>query len=267
MNCFICKKNNFETVYELPTKRIIRCLNDSLFFTEETKRPAKKLYGKQYYENSPYSNFLNLNEKYFLRKLNKIKEQTKETDPTILDVGCGWGDFLKLLKKQRINYLGIDQSDDAIHICRSNKLKAAKLTLQDLIKQKKFFSAITFFQVIEHLKNPVLFLNNVKKLLKKNGIILLATPNNDSPLRKIFGSKWSVYNEDSHFVFYNKQTLTKTLALVGFKNIKVRIDSLRFFSLKYIINKIVKLRITDYGLFRLPIPTDFLGDLEAVASV
>jgi SAM-dependent methyltransferase len=274
MVCFLCKKNNFEIVYKLPSKKVIRCLNDGLFLVEETKRPVKKLYGKEYYENSPYSNFLNLNENYFLKKLYKIKELTKNTDPIILDVGCGWGDFLKLLKKQGINYLGIDQSDEAVVICRSNKLNAVNLTLQDLIRQKKQYSAITFFQVIEHLKNPLLILTAAKKLLKKNGIILLTTPNNDSPLRKIFGAKWSVYNENSHFVFYDKQTLRKILEVAGFKNIEIRIDSPRFLSIGYVFNRLNEMDQKSYSpkvlksfFYDFPVPTDFFGDLEAVASV
>lgn len=144
---------------------------------------------------------------------------------------------------------------------------------QNLTKLK--YDAITMFQVIEHLKNPLPTLQLAKKLLQKNGVILITTPNNDSPLRKILGPKWSVYNESSHYVFFSRKTLRKTLEKAGFTSINVRTDSLRFLSSRYILNRLIQISArspltTIYKLlttFNLPIPTDPFGDLEALGSV
>lgn len=263
MICFLCKKNNFNVVYELKSRQILECQNDGLFFSKE-KDPRTEFYGKNYYQNSPYSTFFNLNERYFLKKLEKIKEITGENKPTILDVGCGWGNFLGALQHEKINYLGIDTSDEAIRICRSKNLNVKKTILQDLVKENPGkFSAITMFQVIEHLEDPLPLLVTAKKLLKKNGIILLTTPNNNSPLRKLFAANWSVYDEPSHFVFYNKQTLKETLIRAGFKNARIRTDTIRFLSLGYILNKLVN--STTRKLEIIPVPTDPFGDLQAIA--
>ncbi len=268
MVCFLCKKSYFEIIYSLKNKDIIRCKNDYLFFSKNYKN--ERLYGKNYYENLPD---LALNNNYYLKKFEKIKKLTGENKPKILDVGCGWGNFLRVLNKQKIPYLGIDINSEAIKICKTKGFNCSKATIEELANRNRLsFSAITMFQVIEHLKNPVPILLSAKKLLKKNGVILITTPNNNSPLRKIFQSKWSVYNESSHFVFYNKDNLTKTLRSSDFKKVVVRIDFWRYFSLSYILYRfgnIFQIKIPHLIISnskKIILPTDPWGDLEAIAT-
>jgi len=260
MKCFLCNKSDFEVVYNLKTRKIIRCQNDGLFLAQDQFKD-KYFYDKNYFDLSPYPSSINKN--YFLNKLRKIIEITGEKKPSILDIGCGWGNFLELLKEKNIPYLGIDTSPEAIKICSQKKLNCRQIDVETLVSENKNkYSSITCFQVIEHLENPLIFLKSIKKLLKKNRVIIMTTPNNNSPLRKIFGQKWSVYNIKSHFVFYDKETLKKTLTMAGFKNINIKTDNIRFLSLGYIFSRLfnVKLPIANY----LPILTDRFGDLEII---
>lgn len=258
ITCFLCQKNNFIPRYYLQDKNIIECNNDRLFFAKTTKS-YPSLYGKKYFENNPYPAFYY--QQYFQDKINLIKKLTNKSRPNILDVGCGWGHFLKQLKINKLNYKGIDTSIEAIKICRSNNLNCTRTTIESLAeKEKSRYDAVISFQTIEHLTNPAVFLQSINKLLKKDGVILLTTPNNDSPLRYIFGSRWSVYNTDSHMVFYNKKNLSKTLKKRGFKNIQVNIDRWRMMSLGYILSR---LKLPFLNRLTLPIPTDPLGDLMA----
>lgn len=289
MKCFLCGSQKFIAKYENDNYKIVSCPNDDLHFKiDKTKK--KKLYDADYFEAYPYSNFLNLNKLYFKNKLNHLAVLSYHR---LLDIGCGWGDFLEVCRDENIPYLGIDESPEAIKICKQKKLNCQKVkisVLNDLrgaqerarSRSEKHgiepsdnnFNAITLFQVIEHLKNPLPLLQSAKKLLAPGGIILITTPNNDSPLRRLFRANWSVYNTESHFVFYNKETLKKTLEKAGFKNVKVRIDDIRFLSLKYVLNRLLprkhKLNCFCVSCFMLhvscsiPIPTDPLGDIEAI---
>lgn len=305
MKCFLCNNNNLVTVYSLKTKVILHCLNDDLFFAQPNA-PLTQLYNNDYYAINPHPSLLKLpklmrgeflptlpwerksrrspdaprdegglktNEKYFLSKLKKIQQLTKETKPKILDIGCGWGDFLTVLKKKEIPYLGIDTSAASIEICRKQNLNCQLTDIDKLLKyNKEKFSAVTCFQVIEHLKNPIPFLTAVKKLLKKNGVILLTTPNNDSPVRFRQKHRWSVYNTDSHLVFYNQRNLTDVLKSAGFKKIKTTIDEPRFLSLGYLLSRADEIYLGGslkflnqvFKLLSIPVSTDPLGDLEEV---
>lgn len=263
-NCYLChKKSSF--AYQLNNRLIYQCFNDGLFFSVD-KKNASFVYDQDYYGSSPYTKLPILRNIYFQNKIKKILALSPKIKPKILDVGCGWGNFLQILNDNQLPYLGIDVSKEAIAICRKNALNCQRADFIKLSKShRQKYSLITFFQVIEHLKNPLEYLKAAKKLLKKNGILLITTPNNNSPLRTLFGPKWSVYNTPSHYFFYSKKSLGRLLKIAGFNRFKIRIDPPRFFSLNYVLERIFKKRLSITKIFDLPIPTDFLGDLEAVA--
>lgn len=258
--CYLCNNSNFAPVYYLKNRVIFRCLNDDLYFSIDQKS-GQFAYDDNYYQESPYGQNNPLTNIYFQDKLNRINR------PNILDVGCGWGNFLEVVKKNdNLSYLGIDLSEEAIKICKRKDLNCQKIDLIKLGSKKNLpkFTIISFFQVIEHMKNPLEYLKAAKKLLKKNGIILITTPNNSSPLRSIFGSHWSVYNTPSHYFFYSKKTLGLLLKTAGFKNFTIKIDKFRFFSLEYIINRIFNIKISLPKMLNFSIPTDPWGDLEVI---
>lgn len=219
---------------------------------------------KTYFRLSPHPAFFN--RFYFRSRLKKIKKLTGADPSPILDVGCGWGDFLQVVKDNRFPYLGIDVSEEAIKICLSKKLNCRAIDIASLeSKQQGKYSAITLFQVIEHLKNPLPVLKSAFKLLKKGGLILLTTPNNNAWSRKIFGARWSVHHTPAHFVFYNQTNLKKLLGQAGFSNIKVGLDRVRFLSLTYLVWRLFNLEFPDFPILKIPIPTEPAADLEAVA--
>ncbi|MFA5770619.1 MAG: class I SAM-dependent methyltransferase [Patescibacteria group bacterium] len=263
-SCYLCHKTNVRPIYKINNRSIYQCLNDDLFFSID-KKGSKFDYDHDYYEASPYNQLQLINNIYFQSKLNKLKTLTHEKKPNILDVGCGWGNFLQIVKNNHLPYLGIDLSPRAVEICQEKKLSCQKADLINLskIKNQKYL-IITFFQVIEHLKNPLEYLKAAKKLLKKNGVLLITTPNNQSPLRYLLGSRWSVYNTPSHYFFYSKKSLERLLKLAGFSNFKVKIDHFRFFSSEYVLQRIFNKKISIPQIINLPIPTDPWGDLEAI---
>lgn len=263
--CYLCKNAKIEAIYRLGDRIIYRCPHDNLFFSFD-KKIKKNLYDSAYYDSSPYGQSEPFNDRYFEQKLDEIKTLTDESKPTILDAGCGWGNFLQVLQKNQISYIGVDDSPEAVKICKMNKLNVKKIDLLELSqKNSQQFSAITLFQVIEHLKNPVDHLKAAKKLLKKNGVLIITTPNNQSPLRYLSGSHWSIYQTPSHFFFYSVKTLKQILTAAGFKNVKIKVDRFRFFSFGYIWQKLFKKKLSFSLVNNLPVPTDPWGDLEAVA--
>lgn len=258
-DCFLCRRNNFKLKYALPGKNILECQNDHLFIGLNKKKSAP-YYNQNYFNQSPYPN--SLYQSYFQRKIELIERLTGEKMPNILEVGCGWGKFLELVEKNNLPYKGIDVSGEAVKLCRSKKFHCEKTTVEQLAKkERRKYSAITGFQIIEHMADPTSFLRASLTLLKKNGVILLTTPNNDSPVRKLCGPAWSVYNTESHFVFYNDKTLKKVLEENGFKNISVKKDQWRYLSFGYIMTR---LKIPLFNNLTFPVPTDPLGDLMAI---
>lgn len=269
MKCFLCQFSGLRKVYDARDKTILECARDGLFFADSKTVESNSLYDEHYYHAYPYSSVFNLNSYYFHAKLKKIIKATDEIKPSILDVGCGWGDFLEVLEAKKIPYLGIDISEEAVRMCKTKHLNCRTERIEDLAsRQQNRYTAVTILQTIEHLKNPLPVLKAALKLLKKNGILIVTTPDTDTPLRKVLKSRWSVYNTDSQYVFYNKKNLKSTLGTAGFVNVSVTHDAPRFFSLRYILSRLnitsrTALHLPSF-ILQFPIPTDPLGDLEAI---
>src|SRR3989344_3834555 len=139
-----------------------------------------------------------------------------------------------------------------------------------------------FEEVLEAEKIPYLGIDINKeaiKICRKKGLNCklstieeLIKGSNDSGLRKIMGGKGSVYSEPSHYIFFNKTTLEKTLELAGLTNISVKLDNMRFLSAKYILSRLQQMFLPNNkylitnNSFDIPIPTDPFGDLVATEN-
>lgn len=105
----------------------------------------------------------------------------KETPNSVLEVGCGLGYLTYALNKQGINTIGIDISSNAINFAKSNYgsgyFNLDITNFRNIINKK--FDLIVATELIEHLREPVAFINECLGLLNENGKILLTTPNKD----------------------------------------------------------------------------------------
>jgi len=167
---------------------------------------------KHYY--SP--NFLSLLISTFIKNVPAIPSYCK--NGKILDLGCGTGDTLVLLKKLGWDVYGMDIDKNAISIGKKRGLNNLKLgTYKELDKYPdNYFDAIRLYHVIEHLDNPSLCLNLIREKLKKGGELIMGTPNMGSLVSKIFKSYW--YNLDSprHLFIFSPRTLGKLSEENGF---------------------------------------------------
>ncbi|MBU0625342.1 methyltransferase domain-containing protein [Patescibacteria group bacterium] len=134
-----------------------------------------------YYSIDKWSNRLKIllhREKQSLRLLiPKLKDHQ-----TVLDAGCGEGFFLQQLSiiRPKLRLYGIDSSDYQIEEAKKNVPSAtfSKCNLeQEINYEDNSFDIIIAEEIIEHLVNPDGFLAEVNRVLKKNGFLLLSTPN------------------------------------------------------------------------------------------
>lgn len=158
---------------------------------------------KHYY--SP--NFLSLLITTFIKNVPAMPSYCR--NGKILDLGCGTGDTLVLLKKLGWDVYGIDIDENAISVGKKRGLDNLKLgTYKDIVTYPdSYFDAVRLYHVIEHLDNPALCLSLIKKKLKKGGELIIGTPNMQSFTSLIFKSRW--YNLDSprHLFLFSPRTL------------------------------------------------------------
>ena len=100
----------------------------------------------------------------------------------ILDIGCGGGLLSEPMSRMGASVTGIDASDKNIKIAKlhskKNKLKINYLcSSPEKLKITKKFDVILNMEIVEHVEDIDFFLKSCSKLLKKNGLMFVATIN------------------------------------------------------------------------------------------
>ena len=113
----------------------------------------------------------------------KLKSKKKPLDKiNILDIGCGGGLLSEPMTRLGANVTGIDASSKNIGIAKlhakKNKLKINYLcSSPEKLKTQKKFDVILNMEIVEHVEDINFFINSCSKLLKKNGLMFIATLN------------------------------------------------------------------------------------------
>lgn len=107
--------------------------------------------------------------------LNSINQHEK-----VLEVGCGDGFFMNLLKEKNITSVGLELNSKAAENARQKNLTVYTQLLEEhAAKNQDKYDIVCSFQVLEHISNPRSYLLNALKVLKVGGKIIIAVPNNN----------------------------------------------------------------------------------------
>jgi 2-polyprenyl-3-methyl-5-hydroxy-6-metoxy-1,4-benzoquinol methylase len=140
-------------------------------------------------------------------------------DARILDVGCGDGFHLKLLKdfgNSSWQIEGIDMSDRAAEMGQRQGLTIHRGTVQDIDLPKGQYDLAIMMATIEHVDDPKAVLIAVRDLLKPGGRVVIVTDNTDTLDFKLFkGRHWGGYHFPRHWNLFNPQTMRRLAQTTG----------------------------------------------------
>lgn len=239
--CFICSSKEFYYIKRENKLRLVRCRNCGLVQVKDVpqERELKKFYTK-FHKEKDEKLWQRFNRGIFeLAKRRIIREKGKGD---LLDIGCGYGFFLRLMKEAGFNVTGIEIArGPASYVARNLNIKVINADFNK-VNFKKKFDVITLWWVLEHLPYPEKTLSKVKKTLKKNGILILRVPNVNFILfvyrfrflgpylnfmiNPVAGKKdfFEILGAPYHLFGYNPKNLTKLLRNLGFSKVKVFLD-------------------------------------------
>ncbi|MBQ8957315.1 MAG: class I SAM-dependent methyltransferase [Bacteroidales bacterium] len=195
---------------------ICECLGCGLLYT--MPRPNKDKIGAYYKSEEYYSH--QENKKGFIPKIyetvksfnlkNKYKMATAEkTQGKLLDIGCGVGDFIHTAEQKGWECLGVEPSEDARNIAKT-RINANIIESEELEQiPNESFDVITMWHVLEHVDNLKWQVEQLQRIVKQNGRIVIAVPNYKSYDGQFYENLWAAYDVPRHLSHFNKSTITK----------------------------------------------------------
>lgn len=221
MRCIVCDNQEFNFLHkgtrDLPDIDVYQCCNCGGGMLSSFDHISDSFYEesgmRQENEASLFQNEQIIADDF--RRAEYVIKNLNVFNKTILDFGCGYAGFLKLLKPYVNKTIGVELEKSAREYATKNDI----LVYQNLNDIEEKFDIITSFHVIEHLIEPKQYLLSLKDYLKEEGKILIETPNiNDALISKYHSSAFSQFTFWSCHVFlYSQQALELLLEECGYK--------------------------------------------------
>ncbi len=144
-----------------------------------------------------------------------------DNNKSVLDVGSGYGFFLKALENLGFRAMGLEVSSDRREISRSiTSTPTLSKAITGPNKTKRKYNIITLFHVLEHIKDPIKLCADLKSYLNNDGTLIIEIPNANHYLLKISHYK-GFYWQRAHLSYFTPKTVSTVLKKAGYRKIKI----------------------------------------------
>ena len=231
--CDLCEQNSAEIIRKAEAPfQIVRCKECGLVYVDP--QPAREFMSVHYNEDY-YKEWI---ETQMERRIPMWRKRLKgllkyKKNGHLLDVGFGCGTFLKLAKERGFDVRGTEISEYA---CQYVKDKLGLDVFCGDLKKARFpeesFDVVTVWHTLEHLPSPSKTLEEIHRILRKDGLLVVAVPNLNNFITRIlyFLARWkklklfSVEAKELHLYHFSTHTLNAILEKTGFQVKKIELD-------------------------------------------
>lgn len=141
-----------------------------------------------------------------VRRVVFMRPLLKEFEGWVLDVGCGVGDFLEMYPHS----YGVDNNRSAVEHCKKKGLNCRLGNAYNLPFKGESFNGIYCSQLLEHLSEPEKAIREFRRILRKDGKIIIIVP-----------TKSGFDRDKTHKTYLHEKNLSSILVNNGFKILKI----------------------------------------------
>lgn len=142
-----------------------------------------------------------------IAKAKMVEKYT--TREAILDIGCGTGDFLRVMQLRGWQVHGIEPADEPRE--QAEKKLGRKLATNLAAEENIGYTAITLWHTLEHTTEPDQVLSICRKWLKPEGILIIAVPNYRSADAQHYRGHWAGYDVPRHLWHFSQNSIIQLL--------------------------------------------------------
>ncbi len=126
---------------------------------------------------------------------------------TILDIGCGTGEFLNFCQQRGMSCQGVEPTEKARTFATETYSIPVYSDFLGKKEQPGYYDCITLWHVLEHIHRLDETMAKIRKELKRDGVLILALPNSNSFDAQKYGKYWAAYDLPRHIFHFTKESV------------------------------------------------------------
>ena len=234
-NCPACGSNNYIKVLTIEdylvsreTFKIMECNDCSMRFTSpmpDSKEIVNYYESDDYISHTGKSNSI-INQIYNIvqyftlwSKKKKVINFSQKKSGSLLDIGCGAGKFLKIMKQSGWNINGVEVNAGARKLAELNT-NSVILNQTEFFNSNQKYDVITLWHSLEHLNMLTRYLDHISISLNANGVVMIAVPNYQSLDAEYYKQDWAAYDVPRHIYHFSPEAMVKLMEKFNFKLIQ-----------------------------------------------
>ncbi len=226
-SCPVCLDKHTIKIYK---DTLFSCQNCSHVWADLTldEEQLRILYAENYFKGEEYADYLAdklILQSNFSKRLNSLRRlQDSPTFNNVLEIGCAYGFFGDLIKQRNPNgkYRGFDISKEAIEY--ANQQFGNNFSSQNYLFSKSPeipYTDVFMWDVIEHLPNPIDFIEKVSTETTSGSRIYITTGDISAWLPRKQKDKWRMIHPPTHVHYFTNKSISKLLRQYGFQTEKI----------------------------------------------
>ena len=222
MNCCVCGAgpDNASIHIKTPGFRLVRCRDCGMVYRPESPVSETDPYGKEYFTDR--NEYLGRRDEFhaaFEELVGKIRR--RKGGGHLLDVGTGIGTLMEVASEKGFRVSGVEYSPWASNFARTEKgLNVFTGTLEEAGFPGETFDVVVLNHVLEHLDQPRGTLREVRRILKRDGVLVVGVPNIESIMARLLGAGWYSIKPGEHIWHFSPATLSRLVREAGFEVIE-----------------------------------------------
>lgn len=185
VRCHVCGRTEVSSFLEARGFALVKCRNCGLVYVNPQPTDAELA---ELYATHDQGDQWRVHEEHFNSAVQREIRQFQRSG-SVLDVGCGCGNFLRVMRDGGFSVAGVERSESGWrYAVETNGLDAFHGSIEDFLESRPeaSFDVITMLNVLEHLKQPRVILTSLAKITNPGGLLVTVVP--DARLHRVLAA-------------------------------------------------------------------------------